>query len=212
VLAVAALYAIQTPLTAQPAAPKSAIKIALLSSGTTGLSREQEDAFFSSLRGKLSQTPALSFSLKSDLAKGLNKEDKAALEKCSDVSCLQPLAAKAGFQRILLCKLTVKKTAYVFQSSEYDVKKSPPLSEMNDNAICATADQVETFVRRIAAKVGQTAGHDTPESLQESKSNLWWYVGSAVTVGVAGGIYFLAAHKKETTSGPKSLPFPPDLP
>lgn len=212
ILVVAALNVIQASLTAQPAATKSAIKIVLLSHGTSGLSKEQEESFFSSLRGKLSQYVTLSVSLKPDFAKVLNKEDKAVLEKCSDVSCLQPLAAKAGFQRLLLCKITVKNTAYIFQSSEFDVKRSQQLSEVSDNAICTTTGQIETFIRRIAIKVGQTTARDTPESLQESKSNVWWYVGSAVTVGVAAGVYFLVSRPKESSTTPKSLPFPPDLP
>ncbi len=214
VLMAIALNAIQSPLTAQPATPKSAIKVVLLSSGTSGLSMEQADSFFSSLREKLSQFITLSVSLKSDLARGLTKEERTALEKCSDVNCMQPLAAKAGFQRLLLCKLTVKNTAYLFQLSEFDVKRSQKLSEISDNAICTTTEQVESFIKKIAIKVGQTTAHETsvPESLQESKSNVWWYVGSAVTVGVAAGVYYLVSRPKESSTLPKSLPFPPDLP
>jgi hypothetical protein len=186
----------------------------LVSGGASGLSVGETDSFFSNLQGKLSQFAALSVFLKADFAKGLNKEDKAALEKCIDVRCVQTLAGKAGFQRVLLCRITKKNFAYQFQSDEFDVKKAQKLSGITENAVCASAGDVDSFIRKVAIRVGQTVTHDTsvPESLQESKSNLWWYIGSAAAVGVAAGVYFIVEHKKQNSSTPTSLPLPPNFP
>jgi hypothetical protein len=144
----------------------------------------------------------------------LNKEDRAALEKCVDVSCVRTLAGKAGFQRVLLCRITKKNSTYQFQSDEFDVKKSQKISEVTDNAVCASTGDVDNFIRKVATRLGQTVTHDTsvPKSLQESKSNLWWYIGSAAAVGVAVGVYFIVEHKKQNSSTPTSLPLPPNFP
>ena len=211
---VAAMFVLPLQLTAQPASSKSTIKVVLVSGGTSGLSAGESDSFFSNLQGKLSQFTALSVFLKADFAKGLNKEDRAALEKCEDVACVQTLAGKAGFQKILLCRITKKNSVYQFQSDEFDVKKAQKLSEVTDNAVCASAGDVDLFIRKVAMRVGQTMTHNTsvPESLQESKSNLWWYIGSAAVVGVAAGVYYVVEHKKQNSSTPRSLPLPPNLP
>ena len=210
----AAFYAMSPLLIAQPASSKPTIKVVLLRGGSNGLSARETDSFFSGLQEKLSQFATLSVFVKADIAKGLSKEDKAALEKCSDLNCIRPLAGKAGFQRLLLCKITKKNTAYQFQSDEFDIKKGQKLSEIIDNAVCTSAGDVDNFIRKIAMRVGQSSTHDTsvPESLRESKSNLWWYIGSAATVGVAAGVYYAVSHKKQNSSTPSSLPLPPNFP
>ena len=199
---------------AQSPPSKSMIKVILISGGTSGLSVGESDYFFANLQGKLSQFTSLSVFLKGDFAKGLNKEDKAALEKCSSISCVQSIAGKAGFQRVLLCRITKKNSAYQFQSDEFDVKKAQRLSEITENAVCASDGDVDLFIRKVAVKVGQALTHGTsvPESLQESKSNLWWYIGSAAAVGVAAGVYFIVEHKKQNSNTPTSLPLPPNFP
>lgn len=212
---VAALsFMLPTRSVAQPPPSKSTIKVVLISGGTHGLSVGESDSFFSNLQGKLSQFTGLSVFLKADFAKGLNKEDKAALEKCSTISCIQSLAGKSGFQRVLLCRITKRNSAYQFQSDEFDVKKAQRLSELTDNADCSSASDVDNFIRKVAVKVGQTLTHGTsvPESLQESKSNLWWYIGTAAAVGVAAGVYFIVEQKKQNTTTPTSLPLPPNFP
>lgn len=208
------MFMLPPRLTAQPTSSKSTIKVVVVSGGASGLSAGETDSFFSNLQGKLSQFSALSVFLKADLARGLNKEDRAALEKCGDVSCVQSIAGKAGFQRVLLCRITKKNSMYQFQSDEFDVKRPQKLSEVTDNAACASAGDVDLFIREVAIRVGQTVTHDTsvPESLQESKSDLWWYIGSAAVVGVAAGVYYVVAHKKQSSGTPSSLPLPPNLP
>ncbi len=209
-----AVVAVSQRLLAQPAFSKSMIKVVLVSGGASGLSAGEADSFFLSLRAKLSEFTSLSVLLKADFAKGLSKENRAALEKCSDVSCVQTLAAKAGFQRVLLCRITKKNSTYQFQSDEFDAKKPQKLSGITDNAVCASAGDVDNFIRKIAIRVGQTVTHDAsiPETLQESKSNLWWYIGSAAAVGVAAGVYVIVEHKKQNPSTPASLPLPPNFP
>ncbi len=210
----AALYAMSPLLIAQPASSKPTIKVVLLRGGSSGLSAGEADSFFSSLQEKLSQFPTLSVSLKADVTKGLSKEDKAALQKCSDINCIKPLALKAGFRSLLLCRVTKRNNSYQFQSDEFDTKKNQKLSQVIDNAVCTSADDVDNFVRNIAIRMGEAATHDTsiPESLRESKSNLWWYIGSAATVVVAGGVYYIVSHKKQNSSTPNSLPLPPNFP
>ncbi len=211
---VAAMFMLPPRLAAQPASSKSTIQVLVVSGGASGLSAGETDSFFSNLQGKLSQFSALSVFLKADLARGLKKEDRAALEKCVDVSCVQSIARKAGFLRVLLCRITKKNSTYQFQSDEFDVRKAQKLSQVTDNAVCASAGDVDLFIRKVAIKVGQTVTHDTsvPEALQESNSNLWWYIGSAAVVGVAAGVYYVVAHKKQSSSTPSSLPLPPNLP
>jgi hypothetical protein len=212
--AVAAMFMLPPRLTAQHVSSRSTIKVVVVSGGASGLSAGETDSFFSNLQGKLSQFSDLSVFLKADLARGLKKEDRAALEKCGDVSCVQSIAGKAGFQRVLLCRITKKNSTYQFQSDEFDVRKAQKLSRVTDNAVCASAGDVDLFIRKVAVRVGQTVTHDTsvPEALQESNSNLWWYIGSAVVVGVAAGAYYVVAHKKQSSSTPGSLPLPPNLP
>ncbi|MGA7162307.1 MAG: hypothetical protein WBZ48_15025 [Bacteroidota bacterium] len=214
ILATAILCIIPPQLTAQPAPSRSTIKIVLLRGGSSGLSAGETESILVSLKEKLSQFDALTVSFKADIAKGLSKEDKAALDKCSDLTCLRPLAGKAGFQRLLLCRITKKNSAYQFQSDEYDVKKNEKLSQVTDNAVCNSAGDLDNFTRRIAIRVGQAATHEAsiPEALQESKSNLWWYIGSAATVVVAGGVYYIVSHKKQNSANPSSLPLPPTFP
>ena len=214
IVVVAAMSVLSSQLTAQPASSKSTVKVVLVSGGTSGLSAGESDSFFSNLQEKLSQFAPLSVFLKADFAKGLNKEDRAALQKCGNVGCVQALAARAGFQRVLLCRITKKNSAYQFQADEFDVRKAQKLSQVIDNALCTSAVDVDLFIKKVAIKVGQTVTHDTtvPESLQESKSNLWWYIGSAAAVGVAAGVYFIVQHKKQNSNTPGSLPLPPNLP
>ncbi len=210
----AAVIAASQPLSAQLPQSKSPIRLVVVSGGVNGLSAAESDAFFLNFQSKLSQFPNLSVYLKTDFAKGLNKEDRAALDKCADVSCVQSLAGKAGFQRVLLCRITKRNSSYQFQSDEYDVKKPQKISEVTDNGVCTSSDEVDGFVRKAAIRVGQSVTHETsvPEALQESKSNLWWYIGSAAVVGVAAGVYILAEHKKSSTTAPSSLPLPPNFP
>jgi hypothetical protein len=198
----------------QPGPSRSAIKVVLVSGGTNGLSAGEADSFFSNFQGKLSQFPGLSVLLKADFAKGLSREDKAVLDKCVDVGCVQSLAGKAGFQRVLLCRVAKKNSSYQFQSDEFDVKKPQKISEITDNAVCTSAEEIDSFVKKAAIRVGQSITHETsaPESLQESKSNLWWYIGSAAVVGAAAGVYFIVEHKKQNSSTPSSLPLPPNFP
>ncbi|HTY10595.1 MAG TPA: hypothetical protein VMF88_05950 [Bacteroidota bacterium] len=212
-LLVAAVTLVAPRLSAQDA-PKPSIKAVLVSGGVAGMSAGESESFFSSFKDKLSQFPDLAVMLKADFGKGLKKEDKAALDKCEDVACIQSLAAKSGFQRVLLLRVTKKNSTYQLQSDEFDVKRPQKLSGITDNAVCASADEVNLFIRKAAIKVGQAVTHDTsvPEGLQESRSKLWWYVGSAVVVGVAVGVYFIVEHKKGSSSTPSSLPLPPNFP
>jgi len=214
VIIAAILAAVSQQVSAQPAVTKSAMKVVIVSGGANGLSAGESDMFFSNLRGKLEQFPGLMVILKADFAKGLSKEDRTALDKCADVSCVQSLAAKAGFQRVLLCRVTKKSTTYQFQSDEFDVRKPQKISEVTDNAVCGSSEDVEAFVRKVAVRVGQsmTNGTSVPEALQESKSNLWWYIGSAAVVGAAAGVYFIVEHKKQNSGSPSSLPLPPNFP
>jgi len=214
VVLAAILFILPNQSIAQPPPSKSTIKVVLISGGTSGLSVGESDYFFSTLQRKLSQFTSLSVFLKADFAKGLNKEDKAALEKCSSISCVQSIAGKAGFQKVLLCRIIKKNSAYQFQSDEFDVKKVQRLSEITDNADCSSASDVDNFIREAAVKVGQMLTHGTsvPESLQESKSNLWWYIGTAAAVGVAAGVYFNVEHQKQNNTTPTSLPLPPNFP
>ena len=213
-VAVTVMFVLPPLMTAQSASSKSTIKVVLVSGGASGLSAGETDSFFSNLRGKLSQFASLSVLLKAEFARGLKKEDRAALEKCADVGCIQSLAGKAGFQRVPLCRITKKNSAYQFQADEFDVKKAQKLSGMTDNAECASAGDVDVFIRKVATRIGQALTHDTsvPESLRESKSNLWWYIGSAAAVGVAAGVYFIVEHKKQNSNTPSSLPLPPNFP
>ena len=198
----------------QPAPSRSMIKVVLVSGGTSGLAAGEADSFFSNLQGQLSQFPGLSVVLKADFAKGLSREDRAVLDKCVDVGCVQTLAGKAGFQRVLLCRVAKKNSSYQFQSDEFDVKKSQKISEITDNAVCTSAEEINSFVRKSAIRVGQSMTHESsvPETLQEPKSNLWWYIGSAAVVGAAAGVYFIVEHKKQNAAAPTSLPLPPDFP
>ncbi len=210
----AAIFVFPLRINAQPSSSASAIKVVLVNGGTSGLSAGETDSFFSNLQRKLSQFASLSVYLKADFAKGLSKEDRASLEKCVNVGCVQTLAGKAGFQRILLCRITKKNSTYQFQSDEFDVKKAQKLTQVTDNAVCASAGDVDLFIKKLALRIGQTMTHDTavPESFQGSKSNLWWYIGSAAAVGVAAGAYFIVEHKKQNPSTPSSLPLPPNFP
>jgi len=212
-LVVTAAVFVSSPIRAQDA-PRASIKVVVVSGGVSGMSPAESNSFFSSFREKLSQFSELEIVLKADFAKGLKKEDKAALDKCTDITCIQSLAARSGFQRVLLLRVTKKNSAYQLQSDEFDVKKPQKLSGITDNAVCTSEDEVDLFIRRAAIKMGQAMTHDTsiPEGLQESKSNLWWYVGSAVVVGAAAGTYFILAHKKANSSTSTSLPLPPSFP
>jgi len=201
-------------LAGQPATPVPAIKVVLLRGGASGLSAKEADSFYSSLQGELAQFASLKVYSKPDLARGLSKEEIAALNKCSDLSCMESYARKAGMERMLLIRITKKNNTYQFQSDEYDAVKFQKLSDISENEVCETGEEVEHFVKAMAIKVGQNTTHDStvPESLQESKSNLWWYVGGAATVGVAAGVYLSVSHKKSTSTSPTSLPLPPEFP
>jgi hypothetical protein len=201
-------------LAGQPAASSSTIKVLLLRGASSGLSAKETDSFYSRLQGGLAQFTSLSIYGEADLARRLNKDEKIAFAKCSNLNCIQPFARKMGIQRILLCKLAKQNNEYQFLSDEYDVNNSQKLSETTEDADCASAQDVQHFIKRVATKVGQTTTHDTsvPEALQESKSNLWWYIGGAATVGVAAGVYLSVSHKKSSSGSPSSLPLPPDFP
>ena len=182
--------------------------------GQADYRREKRILSFQTCKGNYLSLLLFPSILKADFAKGLSKEDRASLEKCVNVGCVQTLAGKAGFQRILLCRITKKNSTYQFQSDEFDVKKAQKLTQVTDNAVCASAGDVDLFIKKLALRIGQTMTHDTavPESFQGSKSNLWWYIGSAAAVGVAAGAYFIVEHKKQNPSTPSSLPLPPNFP
>ncbi|HTR82400.1 MAG TPA: hypothetical protein VMM58_12290 [Bacteroidota bacterium] len=200
-------------LAAQPG-PASPITAVLLNGVTNGLTPDEANSFFSRFQQKLSRFPEVSVSLKSDLAARLNEHDRNALGKCSTVSCVQLLAEKAGFQRVLLCQVTKKGFAYEFHSYEFDVHKPQQLSAIADNAVCHSAGDVEKFITKVATEVGQSMIRhaSSPQVVQESKSNVWWYVGTAATLGVAAGVYYFVEHKKENSASPTSLPDPPNFP
>ena len=214
ILVAFALFAVQLPLVAQSSPAKPATRAVLLNGGTSGLTKEQAETFFADLSGKLSQFPSFSVFLRGDIAKQLSAVDRVIFDKAGDLKSMQPILSKSGAQRLLFCKVTKKEDVYQFQSVEYDVTTLQKLSEVADNTICSTADELADFISGIAIKVGQKALHTAsiPASLQKPKSNLWWYVGSAVTVGVAAGVYFLVAKSKQSSSSPKSLPGPPNFP
>ncbi len=201
-------------LAGQSVAAGSTVNVVLLRGAAAGMSAKDADSFYSSLQGELAQFAELKVYAKADLARGLNKEENASFAKCSDLTCLQSFARKAGMQRMLLVRITKKNTSYQFQSDEYDVTKLQRLSGVSENAECESGDDVEHFIRKAAIKVGQAATHDAsvPESLQESKSNLWWYIGGAATVGIGAGVYYAVSHKKSSSTSPTSLPLPPDFP
>ena len=213
VLLLGAWCVLRPALMAQPS-PQPALKILLLNAGSSGVSNAQAAFFLLSLQQKISHFPLLAVSLKGDFLLGLTKEESAAFEKCSTVQCIQPFAAAAGFRRLLLCKLTKTNTVYKFQATEYDIDKLKKISTISDTVNCQATWDVDKLTWKIARKIEQTYAHGipSPDSLQQSKSNAWWYIGSAVGVGVAAGVYFLTLQPKESSSLPKSLPLPSDLP
>ena len=159
VIIAAVFAAVSQQVSAQSAPSKSAMKVVIVSGGTSGLSAGEADLFFSNLRGKLEEFPGLTVILKADFAKGLSKGDKVALDKCADVSCVQSLAGKAGFHRVLLCRVTKKNSTYQFQSDEFDVNKPQKISEVTENAVCSSTEEVDSFVKKAALRIGQSITH-----------------------------------------------------
>lgn len=213
ILVILAIMVIPVILVAQIQAPRSGIKVVLVEGGSSGMTKQQLESFTANLQTKLSQFSSLSVSFKTEIGKGLTKDERPAFDKCGEPNCLSQYAAKSGMQRLLLFKVTRKEDAYQFSSTEYDVKKSQKLSVVSENAECSSTEELNEFVRAVAVKVGQAVAHvsTVPESLQPQKSNLWWYVGSAAGVGAAAIVYLVVSHSKESAP-PKSLPNPPDLP
>lgn len=209
----ALLFLFGEPLNAQGVSARGPVKCLLVNGGANGLTAAESDSLLANLRGKLSQFPSLSIQLRSEFAKGLTKDEKAAVDKCTDVNCLLRPASKAGMQRILLCRLSKKNGAYTIQSDEYELAKGQKVSSTVHGAVCEDAEEIDDFLRDAAVKIGQTLTHSNaiPAQLQASKSNLWWYVGSAATIGVAAGVYLLVS-KPKTSAAPQSLPLPPGLP
>ena len=105
-IAVIALLLGPSQLAGQPAAPGATINIVLLRGSANGLSAKEADSFYASFQGELAQFSSLKVYAKADLARGLNREESAALARCSELSCMQSFAHKAGMQRMLLLRIT----------------------------------------------------------------------------------------------------------
>jgi hypothetical protein len=212
-------FAIQAPIHAQIKPPKGVLKVVLIDSASKGFSKTQSELFFTNLQKKVSQFEMLSVLLKSDLVKELNPSDKAALDKCSILSCLQQIYAKVGTERIILCTITLQGNVYHFVSSEYGVKNSSKLSDINEEAICTSSTEINDYITRIAVAIGQktTRSDYIPDSLRTNTTSWWWYAGGAAIVGLGAGILLST---KQSKGGPVkeepvtdgTLPTAPDLP
>ncbi|HTX19925.1 MAG TPA: hypothetical protein VMG34_14820 [Bacteroidota bacterium] len=200
---------------AQTGASKASVRVVLVRGANPGMAPKDADLFYATLKGELGQFTSLSVYVRSDLERGLSAAERTEFERCVELGCLLSYARRAGMHYVLLCALTRKENNYRFQADLYDAAKSQRTSSFVHDALCASQEEMERFTKDVAVKVGEGITHDEeiPESLKEQGSNLWWYVGSAATVGVAAGVYFGVAHKKSTTpASPSSLPFPPDFP
>jgi len=205
------LFAIQAPLHAQT---KQVMKVVLIDSAVKGLSKGQSELFFTTLQKKVSQYEMLSVSLKSDLMKELSPADKNTLAGCSTLSCLQQVSSKIGVERIILCTVTLQGNAYHFESSEYGVKSSVKLSDVNEDAACSSAADLNDYICRVAVAVGQkvTRSDYVPDSLKTSTISWWWYAGGAAVVGLGTVILLSSKKSNEGTPAEQTLPGAPDLP
>ena len=205
-------FAVQAPLHAQT---KQVLKVVLIDSAVKGFSKAQSEQFFTTLQKKVSQFEMLSVSLRSDLIKGMNPADKAALDKCSTLSCLQQASSKIGVERIILCTVTLQGNAYHFESSEYGVKSSAKLSDVDEDAACSSPAEVNDYITGIAVAMGQkiTRTDYVPDSLKTSTISWWWYAGGAAVVGLGTGVLLLSKKSKEGTAVvEQTLPGAPQLP
>jgi len=205
-------FAVQAPIRAQG---KQVVKVVLVESGVKGLTRTQSEDFFASLQKKISQYEMLSVYSENDVKKELSPADRAALDKCSTLSCLQQVTAKIGMERIILCSVSLQGNAYHFESSEYGVKSSQKLSDVREDAACSSAADFNDYIGRVAVSVGQkvTRSDYVPDSLKTSTISWWWYAGGAAVVGLGTGI-LLSSKKssKEGAAAEQTLPGAPDLP
>jgi hypothetical protein len=204
-------FAVQAPVHAQT---KQVLKVVLIDSAVKGFSKAQSELFFTTLQKKVSQFEMLSVSLKSDLMKELSPADKTALAGCSTLSCLQQVSSKIGIERIILCTATLQGNVYHFESSEYGVKSSLKLSDVNEDATCSSSAEINDYIARIAVAVGQktTRSDYVPDSLKTTTISWWWYAGGAAVVGLGTGILLLSKKSKEGTAVEQTLPGAPDLP
>ena len=202
------------PLNAQEVPAKGPMKCLMVNGGGSGLTAAESDNLLAQLRGKLSHFTSLSTQLRGEFAKSLTKDEKAAVDKCSDINCLLRPASKAGFQRILLCRFSKKNAAYTIQSVEYELAKGQKISSTVHTGVCEDAEALDDFLRDAAVKIGQSLTHSNaiPAQLEASKSNLWWYIGTAATLGITAGVYLLVSKPKQPSATPQSLPLPPGLP
>jgi len=214
VLTAFTIFAVHIPAIAQNRTPKENVRVVLISSAAKGLSKTQLETFFASLQKKVSQFEMLSVILENDLKKELIPADRAALDKCSSLSCLQQISAKAGVERIVLCSITLQGDDYRFESSEYGIKTSVRLSACTVEAVCASSEEVADYVTKISVAMGQKiARTDTvPESLRPSTTSWWWYAGGALLVGAGAGIYLLTKQSKTGSASDNTLPTAPALP
>jgi hypothetical protein len=214
VLMAFASFAVHIPAIAQNRTSKESVKVVLISSTAKGLSRAQLETLFASLQKKVSQFEMLSVILENDLKKELNPADRAALDKCSSLSCLQQVSAKAGVERIVLCSVTLQGDAYHFESSEYGIKNSVRLSTCTVEAVCASSEEINDYVTKISVVMGQKIARtdNVPESLRPSTTSWWWYAGGALIVGAGAGIYLLTKQSKTGSAADNTLPTAPALP
>jgi hypothetical protein len=192
-------FAIQAPIYAQIKRPKEVLKVVLIDSASKGFSKTELELFFTKLQKQVSQFEMLSVLLKSDLRKELNPNDKAALDGCSALSCLQQISSKIGTERIIFCTITLQGNVYHFVSTEYGAKNSLKLSDINEEAICTSSAEINDYITRIAVAIGQktTRSDYIPVSLKTNTRSWWWYAGGALIVGVGTGIYLSTKKSKE---------------
>ena len=204
-------FAVQAPVRAQG---KQVLKVLLVESAVKGLTRTQSEDFFASLQKKVSQYEMLSVYSENDVKKELSPADRAALDKCSTLSCLQQVSAKIGMERIILCSVSLQGNAYHFESSEYGVKSSQKLSDVREEAACSSPAELNDYITRIAVAVGQKATRTdyVPDLLKTSTTTWWWYAGGAAVVGLGTGVYFLTKKSSTASATEQSLPGAPNLP
>jgi len=204
-------FAVQASVRAQG---KQVLKVVLVESGVKGLTRTQSEDFFAALQKKVSQYEMLSVYLENDVKKELSPTDRAALDKCSALSCLQQVSAKIGIERIILCSISLQGNTYHFESSEYGVKSSQKLSDVREEAVCSSSTELNDYMNRIAVVVGQKATRTdyVPDLLKTSTATWWWYAGGAAVVGLGTGIYFLTKKSSTSSATEQALPGAPTLP
>lgn len=212
--------AIQSNVYAQNNVHKQTVNILLIDSDNRGFSKAQSELFFTKLQKKVSYYEMLSVSVKNDLLKQLDQNEKAALDSCITLSilpklfCLKQLSKKIGTERIILCTVTRQDNSYRFTSSEYGVKNYIKISEITEEAVCTSSSEINDYITRISIALGQksTGTEYIPDSLSTSTPTWYWYAGGAIIVGVGTGILLLNNRAEEETVIDKTLPGAPILP